>query len=151
MKANHNNVRSCHLYCHVVSSTTKIVKWKQITTEDKLPTLKGSCFQYDKDSKMKANHNNKGFDNRKKGVVSSTTKIVKWKQITTCSTCGWPRCCCFQYDKDSKMKANHNFWGMQLHGAFVVSSTTKIVKWKQITTSDGGALWAGKLFPVRQR
>ena len=36
-----------------------------------------SCFQYDKDSKMKANHNAaRPFDSFRL-VVSSTTKIVK--------------------------------------------------------------------------
>ena len=59
--------------------------------------------------------------------------------------------CCFQYDKDSKMKANHNgvFTVKALRA--VVSSTTKIVKWKQITTP--GDRWRAlhTLFPVRQR
>ena len=36
--------------------------------------------------------------------------------------------CCFQYDKDSKMKANHNPVQHSLVVALVVSSTTKIVK-----------------------
>ena len=66
------------------------------------------CFQYDKDSKMKANHNTVLQTQRAAGVVSSTTKIVKWKQITTGSEKVNPLRRCFQYDKDSKMKANHN-------------------------------------------
>ena len=44
-----------------------------------------SCFQYDKDSKMKANHNAGYGKDTTEVVVSSTTKIVKWKQITTIS------------------------------------------------------------------
>ena len=35
---------------------------------------------------------------------------------------------CFQYDKDSKMKANHNLVQMCIYLGLVVSSTTKIVK-----------------------
>ena len=35
---------------------------------------------------------------------------------------------CFQYDKDSKMKANHNKTWDYISVAQVVSSTTKIVK-----------------------
>ena len=35
---------------------------------------------------------------------------------------------CFQYDKDSKMKANHNYMDKVLVIFAVVSSTTKIVK-----------------------
>ena len=36
--------------------------------------------------------------------------------------------CCCQYDKDSKMKANHNKLGMKEEDGIVVVSTTKIVK-----------------------
>ena len=35
---------------------------------------------------------------------------------------------CFQYDKDSKMKANHNEMSDIKYPVVVVSSTTKIVK-----------------------
>ena len=37
-------------------------------------------------------------------------------------------CSCFQYDKDSKMKANHNYLRSLFIFPEVVSSTTKIVK-----------------------
>ena len=67
-----------------------------------------SCFQYDKDSKMKANHNAADVEKYGDAVVSSTTKIVKWKQITTGDVKYVTDNSCFQYDKDSKMKANHN-------------------------------------------
>ena len=70
------------------------------------------CFQYDKDSKMKANHNRMDVLSNEIKVVSSTTKIVKWKQITTDKVLVANAPCCFQYDKDSKMKANHN----EVHG-----------------------------------
>ena len=83
MKANHNTGMEGNAICVVVSSTTKIVKWKQITTIEVAEASGFSCFQYDKDSKMKANHN------------SSPLELVYFQR-------------CFQYDKDSKMKANHN-------------------------------------------
>ena len=109
MKANHNRRGWFRQWPAVVSSTTKIVKWKQITTEVDARRLANSCFQYDKDSKMKANHNR------------------RWAKIPK----DWG---CFQYDKDSKMKANHNWNWTYVIAQPVVSSTTKIVKWKQITT-----------------
>ena len=85
----------------------------------------GCCFQYDKDSKMKANHNQISADISVRLVVSSTTKIVKWKQITTRRKGEQISRSCFQYDKDSKMKANHNFGGLEQNRYLVVSSTTK--------------------------
>ena len=135
----------------VVSSTTKIVKWKQITTYNRNVSCNRSCFQYDKDSKMKANHNASLARIRSCTVVSSTTKIVKWKQITTKYVDSRDLCRCFQYDKDSKMKANHNLAYGNENFAIVVSSTTKIVKWKQITTAVVVNVVNVLLFPVRQR
>ena len=135
----------------VVSSTTKIVKWKQITTNANFSYFVFSCFQYDKDSKMKANHNIFAKIANPLYVVSSTTKIVKWKQITTHRRSISFLWGCFQYDKDSKMKANHNDFSRYIGTAFVVSSTTKIVKWKQITTGTQARNAIRRLFPVRQR
>ena len=151
MKANHNAAKNSQLSPKVVSSTTKIVKWKQITTPHNGSYIVIGCFQYDKDSKMKANHNETNEPYPNDWVVSSTTKIVKWKQITTQSAGAYLRICCFQYDKDSKMKANHNVSVGLTHEREVVSSTTKIVKWKQITTTVAGVPSYSMLFPVRQR
>ena len=151
MKANHNSVWLSWNPCVVVSSTTKIVKWKQITTVKARGTQGSGCFQYDKDSKMKANHNRRRGMIETAGVVSSTTKIVKWKQITTYCVKNLDILSCFQYDKDSKMKANHNLIFNRVLHSVVVSSTTKIVKWKQITTKEGDDWNSRVLFPVRQR
>ena len=151
MKANHNYTFASAPPASVVSSTTKIVKWKQITTRQPHNPRSWSCFQYDKDSKMKANHNPFGFVYVSPSVVSSTTKIVKWKQITTGLVGGKAGAGCFQYDKDSKMKANHNWMELFIFLRKVVSSTTKIVKWKQITTTHSHQLRQRQLFPVRQR
>ena len=50
-----------------------------------LRTIDHGCFQYDKDTKKKANHNLllEAYDNGE--AVSNTTKILKRKQITTVS------------------------------------------------------------------
>ena len=161
----------------VVASTTKIQKWKQITTwfvplsclsrllpvrqrykNESKSQLKNvyihrfcCCCQYDKDTKMKANHNIKPVSEFNGIVVASTTKIQKWKQITTAMIfCRIYKCCC-QYDKDTKMKANHNTTSTNLHHAEVVASTTKIQKWKQITTINIVVFFVKMLLPVRQR
>ena len=187
----------------VVASTTKIQKWKQITTNIRclsrwrmlLPvrqryknesksqlvecaenTVVGCC-QYDKDTKMKANHNALLRWRLTVTVVASTTKIQKWKQITTMLLewsewmwllpvrqryknesksqrywryCRWYWCCC-QYDKDTKMKANHNTFPLREILRLVVASTTKIQKWKQITTKSAEESEQWSLLPVRQR
>ena len=70
--------------------------------------LQISCFQYGKGSKMKANHNRVPIIRYRITVVSSTAKVVKWKQITTEAGKQFCDDGCFQYGKGSKMKANHN-------------------------------------------
>ena len=57
---------------------------------------------------MRANHNIELVSKKKKIAVSNGSKILKWEQITTI-------CCvvdfvvgCFQWFKDTKMRANHN-------------------------------------------
>ena len=203
MKANHNFAIGDVLRKIVVASTTKIQKWKQITTNvvirciitALLPVRQRyknesksqhivwrnrvavSCCQYDKDTKMKANHNQQRLHLQIGSVVASTTKIQKWKQITTMKSmqmiqlpllpvrqryknesksqlsvtpfCSF-RCCC-QYDKDTKMKANHNPCTRGISKSPVVASTTKIQKWKQITTCSLYCFHSGRLLPVRQR
>ena len=203
MKANHNSFQGISLLQPVVASTTKIQKWKQITTVREVDAVDGAllpvrqryknesksqlvrprvgqcdrCCQYDKDTKMKANHNRRASVRRCSRVVASTTKIQKWKQITTTMeeiflasallpvrqryknesksqqqariTREAKGCC--QYDKDTKMKANHNTSGSGISGIFVVASTTKIQKWKQITTYVYNVYHSGQLLPVRQR
>ena len=58
MKANHN-LPSYQTFCvRVVSNGSKILKWKQITTEE-------------------------AFGRNAALVVSNGSKILKWKQITT--------------------------------------------------------------------
>ena len=228
MKANHNRTWCKTTAISVVASTTKIQKWKQITTQlcrvtprpwllpvrqryknesksqpswrtrpryvrccqyDKDTKMKANhnpncpwrrlrwllpvrqryknesksqrmlnirltpicCCQYDKDTKMKANHNFYPCPCCPWGVVASTTKIQKWKQITTNIARHQRVIGCCQYDKDTKMKANHNWPCGFVTDGQVVASTTKIQKWKQITTQGSCIFLPFMLLPVRQR
>ena len=134
MKANHNWCFKFDSTKKVVSSGSKILKWKQITTSQWGENSNWSCFQWFKDTKMKANHNICITWTQWFCVVSSGSKILKWKQITTTLTYNEKHKRCFQWFKDTKMKANHNWCIANVIGFCVVSSGSKILKWKQITT-----------------
>ena len=151
MKANHNNLFRLHLVLLVVSSGSKILKWKQITTNDNGLCANKCCFQWFKDTKMKANHNHSVQGDWADTVVSSGSKILKWKQITTPPALQVFVSCCFQWFKDTKMKANHNLFMILPAAVKVVSSGSKILKWKQITTPFKAARISLWLFPVVQR
>ena len=109
MKANHNYFLWFVISSLAVSNGSKILKWKQITTT--VPSLStiSCCFQWFKDTKMKANHNKGGLQ-------------------------GYALSSCFQWFKDTKMKANHNITGRHNDQTAAVSNGSKILKWKQITT-----------------
>ena len=151
MKANHN-FQDCYVHGPlVVSNDSKILKWKQITTQFNQLIGLFSCFQWFKDTKMKANHNRQGCMNLFLGVVSNDSKILKWKQITTLLLYWNPVLCCFQWFKDTKMKANHNSKSFPETIFQVVSNDWKILKWKQITTFKNSANNQVRLFPMIQR
>ena len=144
----------------VVSNGSKILIWKQITTKIKTLICKNSCFQWFKDTNLKANHNQIKKYNLKVWVVSNGSKILIWKQITTLYRVGfWPVGCfqwfkdtnlkanhnpltgsgsqamsCFQWFKDTNLKANHNCITDVSALILVVSNGSKILIWKQITT-----------------
>ena len=84
MKANHNCFSANDKFHSDVSDTSKILKWKQITTGVFGAASSLWCFRYFKDTKMKANHNNINATSEGITDVSDTSKILKWKQITTC-------------------------------------------------------------------
>ena len=160
-----------------VSNGSKILKWKQITTNPYRVEITCNCFQWFKDTKMKANHNTKVNANTVRFTVSNGSKILKWKQITTpngintgaiptvsngskilkwkqITTLCWyvPRFRnCFQWFKDTKMKANHNGLSLRERLRLTVSNGSKILKWKQITTSKFGQSKNSSLFPMVQR
>ena len=160
----------------VVSNGSKILIWKQITTIMLMFRTILSCFQWFKDTNLKANHNALAWLTNLGFVVSNGSKILIWKQITTLLRCGWIRTSCFQWFKDTNLKANHNnlvLLGLK-HGVvsngskiliwkqittprnvgcnrIVVSNGSKILIWKQITTGVLPASQYGSLFPMVQR
>ena len=151
MKANHNRIAERPKTFWAVSNGSKILKWKQITTQCDMCSLSCGCFQWFKDTKMKANHNTKSTWVCPKGAVSNGSKILKWKQITTKEMGLHTWCGCFQWFKDTKMKANHN-WKLQAkYFVFAVSNGSKILKWKQITTYELLTYRQTELFPMVQR
>ena len=49
------------------------------------------------------------------------------------------------------MKANHNLSDALFWTGWDVSDTSKILKWKQITTETGNVYTAKAMFPILQR
>ena len=91
------------------------------------------CFQYVKDNRLKANHNPADLVLWNTQVVFSMSKIIDWKQITTCMIQKSLLWSCFQYVKDNRLKANHNTYEDLVTVAEVVFSMPKIIDWKQTT------------------
>ena len=83
MKANHNYTQDEIDNMNTVSNGSKILKWKQITTSGIQQAIGSDCFQWFKDTKMKANHNGQWRGDLIVFTVSNGSKILKWKQITT--------------------------------------------------------------------
>ena len=151
MRANHNQLLSAAFTAPAVSNGSKILKWEQITTIVVRNCFKSCCFQWFKDTKMRANHNEVSTVEACADAVSNGSKILKWEQITTIITCFNCYYCCFQWFKDTKMRANHNVMDGSTPNTWAVSNGSKILKWEQITT-----VWLyrhGKpvLFPMVQR
>ena len=151
MKANHNAKCRTSTIALTVSNGSKILKWKQITTTKAQTELTKHCFQWFKDTKMKANHNVSGELKDTAKTVSNGSKILKWKQITTKNGWWWTLGYCFQWFKDTKMKANHNRAVSEVFIRLTVSNGSKILKWKQITTVYQKLISLPILFPMVQR
>ena len=90
-------------------------------------------------------------DEAKVYAVSNGSKILIWKQITTNDPTQMQRLCCFQWFKDTNLKANHNYGFVKDNKADAVSNGSKILIWKQITTVTAGIGAASGLFPMVQR
>ena len=118
----------------IVSNGSKILIWKQITTPIESNVWLSNCFQWFKDTNLKANHNviNGGINYVM--IVSNGSKILIWKQITTVLIFPKHRHNCFQWFKDTNLKANHNVSEKTPVTAIIVSNGSKILIWKQITT-----------------
>ena len=151
MKANHNEHGTNQYDNDAVPNGTKILKWKQITTIWAMVFGFLSCSQWNKDTKMKANHNSVCEITYFFIAVPNGTKILKWKQITTFNAACHASPRCSQWNKDTKMKANHNYFSLFTKQLCAVPNGTKILKWKQITTLDQLFEVAFSLFPMEQR
>ena len=136
---------------HVVSNGSKILIWKQITTIRRSCYPVVGCFQWFKDTNLKANHNTLKLALSLKTVVSNGSKILIWKQITTNRLNYLSLSGCFQWFKDTNLKANHNLTKVLLFLILVVSNGSKILIWKQITTSIVTITKKSSLFPMVQR
>ena len=84
LKANHNLQLPFLSSCFAVSYITKLLNWKQITTTFSNPPTICCCFLYHKVTKLKANHNCYVGIALLLPAVSYITKLLNWKQITTC-------------------------------------------------------------------
>ena len=110
LKANHNDRKEKKYIPVVVSNGSKILIWKQITTHKAQSATPYGCFQWFKDTNLKANHNLFRLILLLVLVVSNGSKILIWKQITTNNWTCIHRTRCFQWFKDTNLKANHNHW-----------------------------------------
>ena len=108
LKANHNWVDWYKCLSSVVFNGSKILIWKQITTCLQVEKIQRSCFQWFKDTNLKANHNSAAVMATGVEVVFNGSKILIWKQITTCHFIRIFAYSCFQWFKDTNLKANHN-------------------------------------------
>ena len=151
LKANHNRMVLTLFKNKVVSNGSKILIWKQITTRWNLLRTKASCFQWFKDTNLKANHNVLMNLYTMLIVVSNGSKILIWKQITTRLKLFVMLTRCFQWFKDTNLKANHNKMALILFKNRVVSNGSKILIWKQITTFCLRSTLKTLLFPMVQR
>ena len=93
------------------------------------------CIQWFKDTNLKANHNPFPILTLLLRAVFNGSKILIWKQITTMSRCIFIYNRCIQWFKDTNLKANHNALVALAMIISAVFNGSKILIWKQITTS----------------
>ena len=151
LKANHNMRKQHAILYGVVFNGSKILIWKQITTERMVRRKFSGCFQWFKDTNLKANHNRIPSNGDYTLVVFNGSKILIWKQITTEQTEHIPSTGCFQWFKDTNLKANHNLSPPIVTDCRVVFNGSKILIWKQITTSTHFVYFFFLLFSMVQR
>ena len=134
LKANHNTIQSEAKAANAVSNGSKILIWKLITTNEYLLAILDCCFQWFKDTNLKANHNFNKLLQSACLAVSNGSKILIWKLITTIWFGIIYLLCCFQWFKDTNLKANHNIYDINKRRHTAVSNGSKILIWKLITT-----------------
>ena len=111
LKANHNNRVMLLPLRYIVPNGSKILIWKQITTEKALYWAITDCSQWFKDTNLKANHNILETLRFLPTIVPNGSKILIWKQITTGMADMEHLFNCSQWFKDTNLKANHNSAG----------------------------------------
>ena len=177
LKANHNRRLRLPGKKRAVFNGSKILIWKQITTKSQYEKIKKSCFQWFKDTNLKANHNSNFASYIMITAVFNGSKILIWKQITTkCHNMRLRECCfqwfkdtnlkanhnwkawmrvvrqsCFQWFKDTNLKANHNTLSNEYSDVAAVFNGSKILIWKQITTWFKCFFYRKQLFSMVQR
>ena len=134
-----------------VFNGSKILIWKQITTEIWFWWEWVRCIQWFKDTNLKANHNKSRMDALNAKAVFNGSKILIWKQITTRTMIEQLGCCCIQWFKDTNLKANHNRWKSSTKQQRAVFNGSKILIWKQITTTRDHYYSLLKLYSMVQR
>ena len=82
-QANHNRSVLRTLRITVVLDTTKVLIFKQITTQRGIDYKGLCCFRYHKGTDFQANHNPSRYMSDPVEVVLDTTKVLIFKQITT--------------------------------------------------------------------
>ena len=114
LKANHNPRVPYLCKRGPVDDPTKVLIWKQITTNTTWIKIMNSCWWPNKGTNLKANHNNSNEMYIAIIPVDDPTKVLIWKQITTIrinnkkkETCWWP-------NKGTNLKANHNKWEIKI-------------------------------------
>ena len=135
----------------IVPNGSKILIWKQITTGWRCYYSETNCSQWFKDTNLKANHN--GVPSRLPiaPIVPNGSKILIWKQITTQAIYFLFLNDCSQWFKDTNLKANHNHASAIRFHVIIVPNGSKILIWKQITTTRQTFFLCMLLFPMVQR
>ena len=134
-----------------VFNGSKILIWKQITTEIWFWWEWVRCIQWFKDTNLKANHNKSRMDALNAKAVFNGSKILIWKQITTRTMIEQLGCCCIQWFKDTNLKANHNLRDCPTPFSDAVFNGSKILIWKQITTDESPVPSNRGLYSMVQR
>ena len=93
------------------------------------------CIQWLKDTNLKANHNRVWLFFLSHLAVFNGSKILIWKQITTTPCFIRKNTGCIQWLKDTNLKANHNYLNFGWILILAVFNGSKILIWKQITTT----------------
>ena len=83
LKANHNLLQVLVYRLLIVPNGSKILIWKQITTQSAASVRFTNCSQWFKDTNLKANHNSIVRTFTPFPIVPNGSKILIWKQITT--------------------------------------------------------------------